>query len=240
MPTLAVVDVVEHRPGRERYQRLVELLNVSLIERASALGWDVDRLPAGDLGTSGLLRRADAADAIVLMGGEDVTPHFYGGVADYPGGGIHVEHADAAQIALVQRTVERGTPLLGICRGQQLVNVALGGTLIQHIESDLSHRLAEAHPHEMEAHGVQVSGALAQILEDGVDVRSSHHQAVGELGAGLRVAALAPDGIVEALEHEVAPLVTVQWHPEHPTSSPTDFDAILGLLSPARATRLAG
>lgn len=237
MPTLAVVDVLESRPGRERYQRLVEVLNTSLIERVTDLGWDVSRLAAGTLGTDALLRRADRADAIILMGGEDIAPHFYGGEKDYPGGGVHVEEADAAQIALVQRAAQRGTPLLGICRGHQVVNVALGGTLIQHISSEVKHRLAELSPHEMEAHGVHISGALASVLDDGIDVRSSHHQAVDRLGEGLRVAAVAPDEIVEAVEHETAPITSVQWHPEHPTAPLADFEKLVGLLGTTGAVR---
>lgn len=237
MPTLAVVDVLESRPGRERYQRLVEVLNESLIGRVTDLGWDVTRLAAGTLGTDTLLRRADRADAIVVMGGEDIAPQFYGGEKDYPGGGVHVEEADAAQIALVQRAAERGTPLLGICRGHQVVNVALGGTLIQHISSELAHRLAELSPHQMEEHGVRVLGDLSRVLDDGIDVHSSHHQAVDRLGEGLRVAAIAPDGIIEAVEHETAPITSVQWHPEHPTASLSDFEKIVGLLGPAPAVR---
>ncbi len=234
MPRIAMISVTDERMGRESYQALADGLDASFARLAEASGWTVDRLAAGVLGERGLQRAADGADAVVLMGGEDVHPSFYGGALEYEGGGVHEERADAAQIALVHRALETGTPLLGICRGQQIVNVALGGGLHQHIGYEGLHR---QHPETggMVEHGLAVvaGGAL-----DGLalrPVRSSHHQSVSTLGSGLRVAATAEDGVVEALEHESGSLVTVQWHPEHPLGDAAGLDALLGLLARERA-----
>lgn len=238
MPRIAMISVTDERMGREAYQGLADGLDASFAGIAEASGWTVDRHAAGVLGERGLQRAADGADVIVLMGGEDVHPSFYGGNLEYEGGGVHEERADAAQIALVHRALETGTPLLGICRGQQIVNVALGGGLHQHIGSEGLHR---QHPETggMVEHGLSL---VAGSSLDGLGlrpVRSSHHQAVAALGSGLRIAATAEDGVIEALEHESGSLVTVQWHPEHPLGDAAGLTALLGLLSRERVLAAA-
>ncbi|WP_423917765.1 gamma-glutamyl-gamma-aminobutyrate hydrolase family protein [Frigoribacterium sp. 2-23] len=242
-PRLAVVDVTRHRPGLADYQLYVE----SLVGRVSTAGADagfaVERLPAADLGVGALLHRASSADAVVIMGGEDLAPHWYGGADGYPGEGRHQERADAGQLALVRRAVAVGTPLLGICRGHQVINVALGGTLVQHLDDDGLHLRAGA-PVEllMTEHTVDVTpgSRLATVLAPRIETRSAHHQAVARLGAGLVVAATAPDGTVEAIEHEEARVTGVQWHPEDRAAARDQLPALLAALAADVATRRAG
>ena len=119
------------------------------------------------------------------------------------------------ELSLARVARERGIPTLGICLGVQVMNVAAGGTLIQHIESDIDHA---SEPSDRHRHEVAIDGGtrLARILgERELEVNSSHHQAIKEIGDGLRVTAHAPDGIVEGLEDPRHPFyVGVQWHPE--------------------------
>ncbi|NIJ04453.1 gamma-glutamyl-gamma-aminobutyrate hydrolase family protein [Frigoribacterium faeni] len=194
-------------------------------------------MPAAQLPQDELDARLAAADAVVVTGGEDVDPSFYGGDADDPHLGQTFPAADRAQVALVRQAVAGNTPLVGICRGMQLVNVALGGDLVQHLhegghvgddpaDSMVDHRVA-----------VEPDSRLARALgATELDVRSSHHQAVGRVGTGLRVVARADDGTVEAVEHEEAPVWCVQWHPEDAGSRGT---VLTDLLEAALAARRA-
>jgi putative glutamine amidotransferase len=156
----------------------------------------------------------DELDGVLLAGGDDCDPSAYG-EARHP----TVEPMDPQrqenELSLARIARRRGIPTLGICLGVQMMNVAAGGTLIQHIESDIDHA---SEPSDRHRHGVAVDGGtrLAGILgERELDVNSSHHQAIKEIGDGLRVTAHAPDGIVEGLEDPRHPFyVGVQWHPE--------------------------
>lgn len=236
--SLAVVEATRFRGHDPAYHVYVQLLVGAVIAEAETQGWTVTRLAADD-GVDALLARTDAADAIVLMGGEDIAPAFYGGRSGYPGESRHLETADAAQLALVRRAVERETPLLGICRGLQILNVAFGGTILQHLGDDGVHRNHGVSVHEiMATHPVLVDedSRTADLLgATTVDVQSAHHQAVDAVGSGLRVTARAADGHVEALEHETAPAIAVQWHPEDPGAPAGQLAALLGALRPARA-----
>ena len=142
--TLAIVEVASTRPGRDEYHAYVQMLNGRILGLARELGWEAERFAAEDLGTARLLERTLGADAIVLAGGEDIAPERYGVARGYAGEGPHAEQADAAQIALVRRALARRTPLLGICRGLQIVNVALGGTLVPDLGPQAAHLNADA------------------------------------------------------------------------------------------------
>lgn len=214
---LAVIEVTRFRPHAPEYHAYVDTLNARVQALAEVTGWEATRYAAADLGEAALLQLTDGADAIALMGGEDLAPEWYGGPSGYRREGRHYEEADASQLAVLHRALDRGTPLLGVCRGHQLVNVALGGTLVQHLDGDTVHLNAGAPVDElMQGHEVALDTAsrIATILGESVGVRSAHHQAVDRLGTGLRVVGRASDGIVEALEHESAPITGVQWHPE--------------------------
>ncbi len=154
-------------------------------------------------------------DGLVLTGGADIDPAEWGGP---PGWGVATEPArDAWELALLRRALDAELPVLAICRGLQLLNVALGGT----IEPDLPAGAGDDHPrfgcdrHTL-AHEVCLSpGSLAaHVYGPSVRVNSLHHQAVARLGADLLVTGRSPDGTVEALELPGHPVLAVQWHPE--------------------------
>jgi len=234
-PMLAVVEVTAHRPHAPRYHSYVQTLNERIVEDATALGWDARRVAAGDLGAAELLRVTDGASAIVIAGGEDLDPATWGGRRGYEGEGRHDEEADAGQIALVRRALVRSTPLLGICRGHQVIDVALGGTLVPHLDdADGAHRGSGAVESLMVDHDVEVvpgSRVAAALGATTARVRSAHHQAVDRVGEGLQVVARTADGGVEAVEHETAPITGVQWHPEDRGADRTQLPLLLSLLA---------
>lgn len=240
--TLAVVEATRFRGHDAQYHAYAQVLVGGVVRAAEADGWRVTRLAADD-GADALLARTDSAVAVVIVGGEDIAPRFYGARGGYPHESLHRETADAAQLALVHRAIERGLPLLGICRGLQIVNVALGGTLIQDLGESDHVRRGVPIPEVLTTHPVLLEpGSRVEELLGGpvVSVRSAHHQAVDALGSGLHVTGRAPDGHVEAIEHESAPILAVQWHPEDPAAPAGQLSALLGALragtrAPARA-----
>lgn len=149
-------------------------------------------------------------DGLVIAGGPDVEPVHYGAEPD-PRTGPPARARDAWELALIAAALERGVPLLGICRGMQLLNVALGGTLFQHVDGH-----AEK-PGVFGRHPVKpVPGTLyGGLAPEQTSVPAYHHQAVDRLGRGLLVSAYAEDGTVEAVELPApAWVLGVQWHPE--------------------------
>ena len=161
----------------------------------------------------------DAVDALILPGGGDVDPARYKGSHHEANYGISPER-DGFELALARAALaRRDLPILCICRGMQLLNVALGGTLISHIPDHFGDRVKHRHPeHQPIEHRVRLEpeSQIATILgATDLVVQSVHHQAVGRLGQGLRPVAWSPDGVVEAVEATDHPFVIgVQWHPE--------------------------
>ena len=165
-----------------------------------------------------------SVDGILLTGGGDVLPSLYGEQAHATFDAAEPGR-DAYEIELARRAAEADVPLLAICRGIQVLNVARGGTLIQHIpeqlRDSLNHTLRE--PSFAVAHDVWVADGsllervMAERLEgDTLPVNSRHHQAVKDVGQGLVVTATAPDGVVEAVEDPSQHFcLGVQWHPEN-------------------------
>jgi putative glutamine amidotransferase len=158
-------------------------------------------------------------DGLLLAGGEDCDPVVYGEERHPTCSTMDVRRQDN-DLGLARAAREQGLPTLGICLGMQVMNVAAGGTLIQDIASQHETEIEHAsQPDDRARHEVMIDGGtkLAAMLgETGeMNVNSSHHQAVRQLGDGLRPAAHAPDGIVEGLEDPKHPFyVGVQWHPE--------------------------
>ncbi|MFE3471407.1 MULTISPECIES: gamma-glutamyl-gamma-aminobutyrate hydrolase family protein [unclassified Streptomyces] len=160
----------------------------------------------------GAAREAVAAlDGVVIAGGADVEPVRYGADPD-PRTGPPARERDAWELALIRAAIEQDVPLLGICRGMQLLNVALGGTLHQHLDGHTGgHAVFGGHPVD------PVPGtAYAAAVPEQTTVPAYHHQAVARLGTGLIASAHAPDGTVEALElpDRESLVLGVQWHPE--------------------------
>lgn len=163
---------------------------------------------------------ADRLDGLVLSGGGDVDPARYG-EPPHPRTAEVSPARDALEIALVHRALERDTPLLAICRGVQVLNVALGGTLYQDLGDDpggpIEHTQTDPRPRPTHTVKVATEGTrLGAIVRDAeLAVNSFHHQGLRRLGDGLRAVAWAPDGLVEAVELAGDRLVVgVQWHPE--------------------------
>ena len=155
-------------------------------------------------------------DAFVFLGGADVHPGFY--TAGDPSQSLPGIDANADKFCLdsIRRAVDEDRPVLGICRGSQLINVAQGGTLVQHIEGhrkDIGNGDMDFIDEKVELVG---STKIAELLKrDTMDVRSSHHQTIDQTGDGLMVAAYAHDNSIEAVEHrDKTWVVGLQWHPE--------------------------
>jgi len=178
----------------------------------------------------------DRIDALVVTGGNfDVDPALYGGGARHETVTLKSGRT-AAELALTQGAMARGMPVLGICGGEQLLAVALGGTLIQHIPDTIPDALAHEQPNPRDEPGHAVAvvpGTLLHRIVGGtvMHVNSSHHQAVRDPGRDATVNALAPDGVVEGIEDSARRFcLGVQWHPEF-FIDPGDrriFDALIG------------
>jgi putative glutamine amidotransferase len=161
----------------------------------------------------------EVIDGLILPGGGDVDPAHYGGERHDANYGISPER-DGFELALARAALARpDLPILCICRGMQLLNVALGGGLVSHIPDDYGEQVAHRHPElKPVVHPVRIDpdSRLGRILgATELTVHSVHHQAVGRLGTGLRAVAWSPDGVIEAIEsanHRL--LIAVQWHPE--------------------------
>jgi len=157
-------------------------------------------------------------DGLVLIGGRDYDPALYG-QPRASATRVVAERRGAYDVALARGALAAGVPTLGVCGGAQLINIALGGTLIQHIPDEVGDRVAHQAEgavetfHEVEAAGDSRLAAIVGAAR--VEVNSSHHQAIERVGEGLRVVARAPDGVVEAVEGTGSGFVLgVQWHPE--------------------------
>jgi putative glutamine amidotransferase len=164
----------------------------------------------------GVEETLDALDGLIFSGGADLDPELYGQEAHTETNGI-VPDRDSAEVALLQAALERDMPVLAVCRGSQVLNVALGGDLVQHLPDVVGHERHKHTPGVFADHDVDVlpGTRTREILGDRAPVKSHHHQGYGRLGEGLREAALADDGTVEALEDPSRRFALgVLWHPE--------------------------
>ena len=178
-----------------------------------------------------------SVDGLLFTGSpSNVEPHHYSGPASMPGT-HHDIFRDATTLPLIRKAIDAGIPVLGICRGFQEMNVAFGGSLhqrVQEVAGMMDHREPADQPVEVQyaprhAVRVQAGGVLAGLgLPDEIQVNSIHGQGVQRLAPGLRVEALAPDGLIEAFSVEGAPsfALGVQWHPEWQVGSNPNYLAI--------------
>jgi len=216
-------------------------LNEAYVEAVRAAGLTPLVLPP--LEPAELESVAAAVSGVVLTGGEDVDP------AEYHAGRNPLTQAphqrrDRCELALVQLAHDRRLPTLAICRGIQVVNVALGGSLIQDISSERPSSIKHDQSDDRQArvHGVNVereSKLAAAVGATSISVNSSHHQALERVAEGLRVTAWSPDGIIEGAEWEADDwwMLGVQWHPEELVRDASDWDRGLFKAFAARVRR---
>jgi putative glutamine amidotransferase len=180
---------------------------VRAVERA---GGRAVLVPPDEQGSAEIL---DALDGLILSGGNDLDPSAYGSEPHASTNGTNPAR-DRGELALLTAALERDLPVLAICRGVEVLNVARGGDLVQHLPDVVEHEEHRSVLGEFSEHPVRVDPS-SRIGEVRGAVKSHHHQGVGRLGAGLREVAWAEDGTVEALEDPDRPFVVgVLWHPE--------------------------
>jgi gamma-glutamyl-gamma-aminobutyrate hydrolase PuuD len=180
---------------------------VRAVERA---GGRALLVPPDDEGIEEVL---DAVDGLVFSGGGDLTPDTYGAEADPETKGTNPAR-DRGELALLTAALDRDLPVLAICRGIQVLNVARGGEIVQHLPDVLGHEEHREVVGEWSEHPVRVDPS-SRLEEVRGTVKSHHHQGLGRIGEGLREVAWAEDGVVEAVEDPEKPFVVgVLWHPE--------------------------
>jgi putative glutamine amidotransferase len=164
----------------------------------------------------GIDETLDALDGIVFSGGSDLDPDLYGQEAHQETVGI-VKERDRAELALLEATLARDMPVLAVCRGSQVLNVALGGDLVQHLPDVVGDEKHKHTPGTFSDHDVRLEGGsrVGRLLGERAPVKSHHHQGFGRLGKGLTETAWADDGTLEAVEDPSRRFVVgVLWHPE--------------------------
>ncbi len=220
------------------------LLSRSYVDAVQRAGGLVLMLPPDPRAAEEPDALLESLDGLVLAGGADVDPANYGAPRHPRTLGTTPER-DAAEIPLARRAVERDLPLLGICRGMQLLNVALGGTLIQHLPDDVGHGDHRRHlgsfdnaDHDVRlAPGTLAAAACGELLHT---TKSHHHQGVDRLGEGVVASGWSVmDDLVEAIEvPESRWVLGVQWHPEVDRSSGV-VAAFVAEAAPRRPERVA-
>ena len=162
------------------------------------------------------LSPAEAADCagLLLPGGGDVDPARFG-QPDRGSRDIDLP-LDEAQLTALDLFVKAGKPVLGICRGHQVLNIYFGGDLIQDLPTANAH-MATEHDDRLHPAALAPGSLLHRLYGDTAPVNSAHHQGLDRIGAGLKATAWAPDGVIEAIEHETLPILGVQFHPERMT-----------------------
>ena len=194
------------------WQLEAALIPADYVRAVAAAGGSPLLVPPG----SSIAETLDVVHGLVFSGGPDLDPALYDAEAHPETAGV-VRERDDFELELMRAALDRDVPMLAICRGSQVLNVVRGGDLEQHVPDRVGTNAHREVPGQFSTHRVEVveGTRLAEALGDGRDVKSSHHQGFGKLGAGLRESARAPDGTLEALEDPTRRFaVGVLWHPE--------------------------
>lgn len=214
------------RPDGDTSRVRLTAAYVTALESAGLIPLIVPPLSTPDAAAAVL----DSVAGLVLTGGGDIDPALYGEKRHEKVHSINAAR-DATEAALIEEAKRRGTPVLAICRGIQMLNVALGGTLVQDIPSEwetkISHDEESARTSRTHEVSVEPDSLIANaIAAEHLTVNSFHHQAVKRVADGMRVTARSPDGIIEGLESTDKNwwVMAVQWHPEEMTDSPEPWD----------------
>jgi putative glutamine amidotransferase len=189
------------------------LIPLSYVHAVDAAGGRPLLVPPSE---EGLEETLDALDGILFSGGGDIDPAVYGSAQHPATSGVRTER-DRAELALLERALARDMPVLAVCRGSQMLNVARGGDLVQHLPEVVGDEKHKETPGVFSEHEVEVNGGsrLGALVGERPTVKSSHHQGLGRIGEGLVVTARADDGTIEGIEdpsHRFA--LGVLWHPE--------------------------
>ena len=226
VPACTVAVTASIRPDGDTRRVRLTAAYVTALERAGLIPLIVPPLSAADAAASVL----DSVSGLVLTGGEDVDPARYGEQRHDKVRTVNVAR-DATEAALVEEARARGTPVLAICRGIQILNVALGGTLVQDIPSqcgtDIDHDEEGARNSRTHDVTIEPDSLIARAVgTEHLSVNSFHHQSVKRVADGMRVTARSPDGVIEGIESTDDDwwVMAVQWHPEEMTDSAEPWD----------------
>lgn len=232
-----ILGVTTYAPRADLARYSLPVAYVHALRRAGVLPW---LIAPGEPRLEELVPRLDG---LLLTGGGDLDPALYDGASHPTLYGIHRER-DEMELALARLAFERRLPTLGICRGCQVVNVAFGGSLIEHLPDVVGDGLAHRGdgPGTSARHAVELApgSRLAAIVGNGgTETSSSHHQAIRRLAPGLEVTARAPDGTIEAVERRDHPFyLAVQWHPEETAAEDPSQQRLFEALAAAARTFL--
>jgi len=226
VPACTVAVTASIRPEGDTSRVRLTAAYVTALERAGLVPLIVPPLSNAEAAASVL----DSVAGLVLTGGEDVDPARYGEKRHEKVRSVNPAR-DATEAALIEEARARGTPVLAICRGIQILNVALGGTLVQDISSQCETSIdhddegaRNSRTHEVE---IEPDSLIARAVgAEHVTVNSFHHQSVKRVADGMRVTARSPDGVIEGIEStdEDWWVMGVQWHPEEMTESAEPWD----------------
>ncbi len=210
----------------------VALIPLSYVRAVEHAGGRALLVPPSEEGAEETL---DALDGILFSGGSDLDPSAYGADPHPATSGVRPER-DRAELALMEAALARDMPILAVCRGVEILNVARGGDLVQHLPDVLGNERHRHTPGVFADHDVELErgSRLQRVLGDRAPVKSHHHQGIGRVGDGLREVAWADDGVVEGLEDPTCRFALgVLWHPEEGE----DFALFQELVEEARRHR---
>jgi gamma-glutamyl-gamma-aminobutyrate hydrolase PuuD len=209
-PLIGITTYVERAAWGHWHNTEAALVPYDYVRAVERAGGRAVLVPPDENGTEEVL---GTLDGLVFSGGNDMEPEGYGAEAHPKTAGTNPER-DRGELALLEAALARDLPLLAICRGFQVLNVARGGDLVQHLPEIVGHEEHREVVGEYSEHKVRVDPS-SRIGEVAGAVKSHHHQAIGRVGDGLREVAWAEDGTVEGLEDPDMPFVVgVLWHPE--------------------------